>query len=100
MGWFGKKKKKGTEKTGDSRSRAEIMEEAMQNMKQAREEIGDDNLQKMAQQLMKDGFQPPPGSSEIMKMPKKSKGLLAKEKIKTMDEGKVADNLKILLEEK
>jgi len=79
FGFFKKKKKL---------SREEIIAEATENARLARKEIGDENIQKMAAALKK------------MEDPaQKSEGNQAREKIKKMDEGHVADNLKLILDE-
>ena len=79
------KKKKPTKKPG----REEILKQAKLNAQKAREEIGDENLQRMAEALKK-----------IDDPEAQSAGKKAQEQIKKMDQGHVADNLKILLEEK
>ncbi len=81
FGLFKKKKK-------NAPSREQIIAQATQNARKAREEIGDENLQKMAAALKR--LEDPAQQSE---------GKQAQDKIKKMDKGHVADNLKIILEE-
>ena len=77
---FGFFKKKKTKKP----SRDEILAQAQQNAAKARQEIGQENLDRIARALMDEN---------------KSEGLKARDQIRQMDQGKVADNLKIMLEE-
>lgn len=83
---FFKKKKK---KTPQKLSREELIKQAQENARKAREEIGDENLKRMAEALkrMEDPNAHSPGKQ-------------AQEKIKKMDKGRVADELKILLDDK
>ena len=78
--FFKKKPKKKT--------REQISAEAHENARKAREEIGDENIQKMAEALRK-----------IEDMEQGSAGKQARDRIRQMDKGKVADNLKIMMEE-
>lgn len=69
-------------------SREEILAQAKANAAKAREEIGDENIQKMAEALKR--MNDPDYQSD---------GKRAQNKIKRMDKGHVADNLKIILKE-
>lgn len=77
FGLFKKKSKKP--------SRDDIIAEATANAAKARAEIGQENLDRIARALMAEN---------------KSEGLKARDMIRTMDQGKIADNLKIMLDEK
>ena len=70
-------------------SREDIIAQAKENARKAREEIGDENIQRLAQALrrMEDPARQSPGKQ-------------AQEEIKKLDKGRVADELKILLEDK
>lgn len=70
-------------------SREDIIAQAKENARKAREEIGDENLQRLAEALrrMEDPASGSPGKQ-------------AKETIKKIDKGRVADELKMLLEDK
>lgn len=81
---FFKKKKKADKKP----SREEILAQAKENARKAREEIGDENIQRMAEALKR--MDDPNYQSE---------GKRAQGEIKKMDKGHVADNLKIILKE-
>ena len=80
---FLKRKKKETKP-----SREELIAQATANARKAREEIGDENLQRLAEAIRK--MDDPNYQSE---------GKRAQEQIKQMKEGHVADNLKIILKE-
>ncbi len=83
FGFFRKKKTK-----DNKPSREEILRQAQENARKAREEIGDENIQRMAEALQK------------MHDPDyQSAGKQAQDEIEKMDKGHVADNLKLLLEE-
>lgn len=75
------KKKKPPQKP----SREELIAQATANAAKARTEIGQENLDRIARALMEEN---------------KSEGLKAREKIRRMDQGRVADNLKSMLDEK
>lgn len=83
LGFF--KKRKPPEKKP---SREEIIAQATKNARKAREEIGDENIQKMAAALKR-----------LEDPAQQSNGKQAQEQIKKMDQGHVADNLKIILKE-
>jgi len=72
-------------KKGKKPSRDDIIAQAKENAAKARQEIGQENLDRIARALMDEN---------------KSEGLKARDKIRAMDQAKVADNLKIMLEEK
>ncbi|MBI2234519.1 MAG: hypothetical protein HYU57_05985 [Micavibrio aeruginosavorus] len=91
MGWFGKDKNEGKEKppasvpaaeTAEQKS-ARIRAEAMANARAARERLGDDTIQKIAEALRE-----------------QSAGKQARDKIRDMDKARVAEHLKSLLEDK
>ncbi len=83
---FGLFKKKPKQKTPQSRE--EILAQAQKNAAKARNEIGEENLQRMAEALRR------------MDDPNyQSAGKSARDTIRGMDKGKVADNLKIMLDE-
>ena len=81
FGLFKGKKKKGAK----PESREELIAQAQENARKAREEIGDETIQKIARALSGDN-----GSA----------GSRAREEIRGMDKGKVADNLKLFMDEK
>lgn len=82
FGLFGKKKDK-------KPSREQLIAEAKANMAKAREEIGEENIQALADALAK------------MDDPNyQSDGKNARDKIRNMDKGHVADNLKIFMDDK
>lgn len=66
-------------------SREDILAEAKANAARAREEIGQENLDRIARALMAEN---------------KAEGLKARDRIRGMDQGKVADNLKAMLDDK
>ncbi len=66
-------------------SREEILAEAKANAARARAEIGQENLDRIARALTEEN---------------KSEGLKARNEIRAMDKAKVADNLKIMLDDK
>jgi uncharacterized protein (UPF0297 family) len=83
FGLFKKKKKDPADM-----NREELIAHAQENAAKAREEIGDENIQKLADAIRR------------MDDPNyQSAGKQAREKIRTMDEGHIADNLKITLKE-
>ena len=77
---FGFFKKKKTAKP----SREDIIAQAEKNAAKARQEIGQENLERIARALMDEN---------------KSEGLKARDEIRKMDQGHIADNLKIILDE-
>lgn len=91
MGWFGKDKDEGKEKPPAPAPEAEtaaqksarIRAEAMANARAARERLGDDTIQKIAEALRE-----------------QSAGKQARDKIREMDKARVAEHLKSLLEDK
>lgn len=99
MGWFGggKDKDKGGDKgksdaaaaapseSGKKPGREEIRAQALENARRAREAIGEDTLQKIAAAMQKKQ------ESDVEK---------ARAKIKSMDSGRVADNIKAMIDEK
>lgn len=82
FGFF--KKKKQTKIQDSSPSREELVAEAMANARAAREEIGDETLDKIA---------------AAMRKKEQSKVEQAKARIKSMDNDKIADNLRAFLDE-
>lgn len=78
-----KKKKKAGKSTGKSREK--VMENAMRNVRAARAEIGDETLDKI---------------SDAIRKKEESDFERARAKIKAMDEDRIADNLRSLLDEK
>lgn len=95
FGIFGKNKKAGGKKSSTpaktspvphphSQQRDEIIKQAMSNVRSARESIGEEALDKIAESIRK---------KESSKLEQ------AKEKIKSMDQEKVADNIKAMLYE-
>jgi len=85
---FGKDKKKKGKKDAKP-SREELQKQAIANMRKARAEIGDENIQRMAAALKR------------MENPQEpqTEGGRAREKIKKMDSDRVADELKWMLED-
>lgn len=86
FGLFGKGKKKDGAKAGAKKSREEIIAEAKANAAAAREHIGDETLQKIAAAMQKKQS----GDTELDRL---------RNEIKQMDSGKVADNVKLMLDE-
>ncbi len=83
------KKKKPAGKDTNKPSRDEIIAQAKANAAKARAEIGEENIQRMAEALKR------------MEDPSRhSPGKRAQEEIKKIDKGRVADELKHLLEDK
>jgi hypothetical protein len=80
MFWSKKKKQQEPVKL----DREALKAEALANARKAREQIGPENLERLGRLL-----------GEQMK----SEGLKAREKIRSMDHGHVADNLKIILKD-
>lgn len=78
----GAKQTKGAESSQDAPSRDEIMKQAMSNVRQARAEIGEETLNKVAEMIRRKE------NSEMEK---------AKAKIKSLDQERVADNVKAML---
>jgi len=76
--WFKKKRAKKT-------AREELIAQAMANARGARERLGDDTIQQIAAALQKK---------------ENSVTEKAKARIKAMDEGHVADNIKLIIKEK
>ena len=70
--------------TGKPMSREEIIAQAMSNARKATNEIGEENLQRIARAMMEK---------------ENSATERAKQKIKAMDEQKVVDHLRIMLDE-
>lgn len=86
FGFFKKGQKQKTakaKKTGKP-SREELLAEAKASAAKARTEIGQENIEKMAAALRAENM---------------SEGKKAREQIKGMDQGTVADHLKIMLDE-
>jgi len=81
--FFKKQKKK--KKEPKKLTREELIAQATANAAKARAEIGDETLQKIA---------------EAMQRKENSATEQAKRKIRAMDDGKVADHLKIIIEDK
>jgi hypothetical protein len=75
---------------GKTPSRAEIIAQAQANARAARAEIGQENLNRMREAILR-GSAPPP--------PPVSPGERARELIRGMDKGRLADQVKLLLEE-
>jgi hypothetical protein len=99
FGLFGGKKGKSAGKApgkgggsgGKAPSRAEIIAQAQANARAARAEIGQENLNRMKEAILR-GSQPPAP-------PPVSPGERARELIRGMDKGRLADQVKLLLEE-
>lgn len=92
MLWFSRKKGSGgktsTPASGKSAAKpssADIRAQAMKNVRQARAAIGEETLDKIAAAMRKKQ------SSDFEK---------AKEKIKSLDNGRVADNIRAMIDEK
>jgi len=81
MLWFGKKKKKPSD---SPLSREELLAQAKANAQAARAEIGDETLEKIRDAMMKKE------NSEFEQ---------ARRKVKALDQDKVADHLKLMIEE-
>jgi hypothetical protein len=89
----GKKEKKGAAAPKDPKkmTREELIAEAMANTNKAREELGEETIQKMAAALRKlDGTAAP----EEM-----TAGERAKQEILKMDKDRVADNLRLMMDD-
>ncbi len=82
FGLFGKKKKK--QKASAKPSREQIIAQAQANARKAREEIGDETIQKIAKALSKKE------NSEFEQ---------ARRKIKSLDDERVADNIRYMIDE-
>ena len=83
MFWFGKKKKK-DKGAGQKPGREEIMAQARAAAAAARQEIGDETLDKIREAMMKKQ-----GSAFEQ----------AKAKVKAMDRERIADNIKYVMDE-
>ncbi|MBU0859106.1 MAG: hypothetical protein KJ667_04135 [Alphaproteobacteria bacterium] len=85
MLWFGKKdkKKKGDDSTAKP-SREEILAHARATAAAARQEIGDETLEKIREAMMKKQ-----GSAFEQ----------AKQKVKSMDQSRIADNIRAVIDE-
>lgn len=80
MGWFTKKDKKDKKSDGDKKpSREELLAHARAVAAAAREEIGDETLEKIREAMMKKQGSPLEQ---------------AKAKVKAMDQGRIADNIR------
>ncbi len=89
--FFWSKKKKPSAQPGKKPPANPISKEAakaqaLANARNARAEIGEENLQRLAQLLQQQKKEPSPG-------------MKAREIIRAMDKGKVADNLRALMQE-
>ena len=73
-------------KTKKKLSREDLIAQAQQNARKAREEIGEENVQRLAEAL-----------GNMHKPDHRSEGKNAQDRIRNMDKGHVADNLKALL---
>ena len=78
--FFGKGKKKAAEKKS-----AEVRAQALENMRGARARLGDETIQEIA---------------AILREKDNSAMKKAENQIKTFDKGRIADNLKAMLDEK
>lgn len=95
----GKKGKKGKKKAGKKMTREQIVAEAMANARKAKEEVGEETIQKLAEGLAKQGFKAPPMPGVSNTLPQQSEGQRAKERIKRMDKEVVADHVRSLIRE-
>ncbi len=95
FGLFGKSKKKAkksagakaaAQKPGGRPTREEIMKEAMANARHARQEIGEENLQRIAAAFRKKEQ----NSAAIQE---------AKRKIEALDQDRVADNIRAIIKD-
>ncbi|PJB72417.1 MAG: hypothetical protein CO093_03010 [Alphaproteobacteria bacterium CG_4_9_14_3_um_filter_47_13] len=81
-------KKKNVRKDPKKLSREELIAQAQQNARKAREELGEENIRRLAEALQ-----------QMNSPAHQSEGKRAQEKIRQMDKGHIADNLKIILKE-
>lgn len=80
FGWFGKSKEK-----AQAKKSADLRVQAMDNMRGARERLGDDTIQQMAANLRQQN---------------KNDTEKAKDQIRTLDKSRIADNLKAMMDDK
>jgi len=81
FGWFGK----GKEEKEKAKKSADLRAQAMENMRAARERLGDDTIQQMAANLRQQN---------------KTDTEKAKDHIRTLDKSRIADNLKAMMDDK
>ena len=94
-----KSKKKAGKAAGKKMTREEIVAEAMANARKAKEEVGEETIQKLAEGLAREGFKAPPLPGVSNTLPKQSAGHRAKEEIKKMDKSKVAEHVRSMIRE-
>ena len=95
FGLFGKKDKKPTgNKATGGKSREQLIAEATANARRAREELGEETIQKMAAALRR-----LEGNATPEDMDRLSAGERAKQEIMQMDKDHVADNLRMMLDD-
>lgn len=80
FGWFGKNKEK-----AQAKKSAALREQALENMRGARERLGEATIQEMASALRQQ-------DESAMKK--------AENQIRQYDKGRIADNIKVMLDEK
>jgi|GEM_PF-1731438 hypothetical protein len=115
FGLFGKKNKK-TAKPQKPRTRQDLINEAMANARKAREEIGEENIQKMAQMLKEQQAQNQPQAEPPIIQPEinhvidntqpsqpfrnpNSEASRAREQIRHMDGDVIADHLRDVIKD-
>lgn len=104
FGFFKGSKKKGTATSGKS-SREDLIKQAMLNAQKAREEIGEENIQKMAAKLreQQDSLNTPkirsPMDDYMDDLPENSEAVRARNEIRDMDAAIVAEHLRDLIDE-
>ena len=90
--FWSKKPKKSVSKNGKP-SREEMMAELQKNAQNAREAIGEENLQKLAAQIA--GKAPPPPDVKVEPSPMEQ----ARKILKKMDNERLADNIRAIARE-
>ncbi len=80
FGWFGNGKEKAKAKKS-----ADLRAQAMDNMRGARERLGDDTIQQMAANLRQEN---------------KTETEKARDHIRALDKSRIADNLKAMMDDK
>ncbi len=84
---FWSKKKKAAAKTI---SKSDAKAQALANARKARAEIGEENLQRLAHLIQ----------AKEQQMKEKTPGMKARDIIRAMDKGKVADSLRAMMDDK
>lgn len=94
-----KSKKKAVKAGAKKMTREQIVAEAMANARKARDEVGEETIQKLAEGLAKEGFKAPPLPGVSNTLSKQSAGERAKEEIIKMNKEKVAEHIRYMIDE-